>query len=72
MLAPISLQAQEQQQVFARVCSPDIPRTASLCGETIDLDRADMYEAFDRELTSIAYTHGTTMLIIKRANRFFP
>ena len=72
MLAPISLQAQEQQQVFARVYSPDIPRTASLCGETIDLDRADMYEAFDRELTSIAYTHGTTMVIIKRANRFFP
>lgn len=31
-----------------------------------------MYERFDRELTSLTYTHGNTMLIIKRANRYFP
>ena len=31
-----------------------------------------MYERFDRELSSIVYTHGTTMLIIKRANKYFP
>ncbi|MDE6854546.1 MAG: lytic transglycosylase domain-containing protein [Muribaculaceae bacterium] len=57
---------------FAQVYSPAIPTSVSLCGEKIDLDRADMYEAFDRELTSIIYTHGTTMLILKRANRYFP
>jgi hypothetical protein len=31
-----------------------------------------MYERYDRELTSITYSHGTTTLIIKRANRYFP
>lgn len=36
------------------------------------MDRSDMYERFDRELTSMAFTHGTTMLTLKRANRYFP
>ena len=31
-----------------------------------------MYERYDRELTSMAYTHGNTLLTIKRANRYFP
>lgn len=57
---------------FSTVVNPAIPSAVTLCGEKIDLDRADKYEAFDRELTSIVYTHGTTLLIIKRANRFFP
>lgn len=58
--------------IFSPVYSPEIPSSVTLCSEKIDLDRADMYEAFDRELTSIAYTHGATMLMIKRANRYFP
>lgn len=64
--------AQKPATAFSNVYSPEIPATVQLCGSTIDLDRADMYERFDRELTSIAYTHGTTMLLIKRANRYFP
>ena len=63
---------QKSSVVFAPVYSPEIPASVTLCGEKIDLDRPDMYAAFDRELTSIAYTHGTTMLVIKRANRYFP
>lgn len=66
------LSAQRIQPRFSEVYSPDVPATAQLCGKTIDLDRSDLYEKFDRELTSLAYTHGTTMLMIKRANRFFP
>ena len=57
---------------FSDVHNPEIPEAVTICGENIPLDRSDMYEAFDRELTSIAYTHGTTMLMIKRANRYFP
>lgn len=60
------------QGTFADVYSPQIPASVTLCGKKIDLDRTDNYEAFDRELTSLIYTHGTTMLIIKRANRYFP
>lgn len=54
------------------VISPKIPSHATFAGEKIDLDRVDMYERFDRELTSMAFTHGNTLLVIKRANRLFP
>lgn len=57
---------------YSPVYSPDIPRHVTLCGDRIDLDREDMYERYDRELTSMAYTHGTTLAILKRANRYFP
>jgi len=42
------------------------------CGKNVDLDRVDMFERFDRELTSLIYGHGNTMLTIKRANKYFP
>lgn len=72
LTAVLTLSAQRVAPQFSDVYSPEIPASVKLCGKTVDLDRTDLYERFDRELTSIAYTHGTTMLIIKRANRFFP
>lgn len=57
---------------FASVVNPDIPSKMQLCGQEIDLSRTDMWERFDRELTSMAYTHGNTMLLLKRANKYFP
>ena len=63
---------QTQSRVFTKVVSPDIPASATLCGKKVDLDRTDMYERLDRELTSMAYTHGTTLLTLKRANKLFP
>lgn len=58
--------------VFSRVESPDIPSSIKFADKTIDLDRTDMYERLDRELTSMIYTHGNTLLVLKRANRYFP
>lgn len=57
---------------FSAVHNPSIPSVVSLCGQDIDMDVTDFYERYDRELTSVAYTHGTTLLILKRANRYFP
>ncbi len=59
-------------QTFSQVYNPQIPKHIQFCGETIDLDRIDMFERFDRELTSLAYGHGNTLLTIKRANKYFP
>lgn len=56
----------------APVINPEIPTSVNLCGKGVDLDRTDMYERFDRELTSVVYTHGNTLLTIKRANKYFP
>ena len=73
VLCSLSLLCAEAQTTdFSEVFSPDIPASVKLCGKTIDLDRMDMYERFDRELSSIIYTHGNTLLTIKRANRYFP
>lgn len=57
---------------FSAVYNPRIPKSMEFCGKRVDLDREDMFERFDRELTSMAYGHGNTLLTIKRANKYFP
>lgn len=57
---------------FSEIINPDVPQQMTLCGQTVDFDRADMWERMDRELASMCYTHGNTMLTIKRANKYFP
>lgn len=54
------------------VNSLSIPAKIDFAGQTISLERYDMRERFDREQILIAYSHSTSILIIKRANRFFP
>ena len=58
--------------VMAMTSSPDIPSSVTFCGTPIDLTRYNMREGFDREMSSFTYFHSTTMLLIKRANRYFP
>lgn len=62
----------ERPLVSTVTMSPDIPDKSSFCGKEIDLTRYNMHEGFDRELSSFTYLHSTTMLLIKRANRYFP
>ncbi len=57
---------------FSPVYSPEIPSHINFCSKKVDLDRNDMYERFDRELTSLIYSHGSVMLMLKRANKYFP
>ena len=54
------------------VTSPTIPNQVTFAGETIGLTRYDQRERMDRELMSFTYMHSTTMLTLKRANRYFP
>ncbi len=54
------------------VVNPLVPSEMTFCGQTIDLDPYYMYERLDRELSAISFTHGSTLLTIKRANRYFP
>jgi soluble lytic murein transglycosylase-like protein len=52
--------------------APDIPDEVTFCGQKIDLTRYDLRERFDRELMAMMYMHSSTLLLIKRANRYFP
>lgn len=76
MPAAFSVQGRTHHQQkafsFSPVYNPRIPQSMEFCGKRVDLDREDMFERFDRELTSMAYTHGNTLLTIKRANKYFP
>ncbi|MDR1556643.1 MAG: lytic transglycosylase domain-containing protein [Tannerellaceae bacterium] len=62
----------ERPVVSSMTVSPPLPAAVAFCGRTIDLTRYHMHESFDRELSSFTYFHSTTLLLIKRANRYFP
>ena len=59
-------------QGFSVVKNPVVPEEITFAGQKIDLRDTDLRERVDRELTGMAYTHGNTLLQIKRANRYFP
>ena len=54
------------------VTPPSVPEEAVFDGKTIDLRRYDRHERMDREMMAFTYMHSTTMLMLKRANRYFP
>lgn len=59
-----------QMQSFS--ATPHFPNEIEIFGKKIDLSRYDLHERYERELTNMCYTHNTTILTIKRANRLFP
>ena len=61
-----------QSKVAALAVSPEVPNEVRFADETIILDRADLRERMDREMTAFTYSHQLTLLMIKRANRYFP
>ncbi|MEG1999608.1 MAG: transglycosylase SLT domain-containing protein, partial [Bacteroidales bacterium] len=65
-------QSDARGHISAFSVTPDVPDTYKWGGETVTLDRFDMRERFDRELTGFCFNHTNTLLVIKRANRYFP
>jgi len=49
-----------------------IPENVTFAGEVMPLQNFDTRESLDRELNATAYRHGSTLLTIKRAGRYFP
>lgn len=49
-----------------------IPDEVTFAGERLPLENFDTRESLDRELLVSAYRHSSTILIIKRANRYLP
>jgi hypothetical protein len=52
--------------------APAIPDQVIFCGDTIHINRYDLRERFDREMLNMLFMHSSSMLLIKRANRYFP
>jgi len=49
-----------------------LPEQVTFAGEAMPLQNFDTRESLDRELNATAYRHGSTLLTIKRAGRYFP
>jgi hypothetical protein len=55
-----------------QVFQPPVPDQANFAGEQVPLEYFDVYESLDMELIINTYRHSSTILYIKRANRYFP
>jgi membrane-bound lytic murein transglycosylase D len=55
-----------------KVFVPEIPVMASFAGEEAPLDTYYIREAFEREILANTFMHSTTIMMFKRANRWFP
>lgn len=49
-----------------------LPENVTFAGERMPLENFDTRESLERELIISAYRHSSTILIIKRANRYLP
>lgn len=64
--------SQDVRTAHVQVIAPDMPHSVEFAGETVVFDRYDLRERIDRELISFCYMHSTTLLVMKRANRYLP
>jgi hypothetical protein len=55
-----------------RIFSPVIPDEIDFCGERVPLEIYHVYERMDREMLVNVYWQSNILLLMKRANRFFP
>jgi membrane-bound lytic murein transglycosylase D len=49
-----------------------LPDSVSFAGERMPLDNFDTRESLEREIIITTYRHSSTIIIIKKANRYFP
>lgn len=55
-----------------RVYSPPVPTSIDFAGEAVPLNNTEVYDRLDRELVINTFWHSSTILIHKRAARWFP
>ncbi|MCL1937320.1 MAG: transglycosylase SLT domain-containing protein [Candidatus Azobacteroides sp.] len=63
---------ERRNSVPNQTISVPVPSFVKFCDLNINLDRLDMRERFDREINVFTYFHSTTLMYIKKANRYFP
>lgn len=66
------IDAEDHRNLPQMVKSPSLERSFSFGGEALPMDNFDVRERLDRELNSNTYFHSSTLLNLKKANKFFP
>jgi len=62
----------EEQIEVQKIYAPSLPEKPEFCGEKVDLSDPEVMERFDREMVVNSFLHGSTILMLKKANRYFP
>ena len=57
---------------YTKVLAPELPVAAGFAGEALPLDLYYVREALDRELVAATYMHSSSIMMFKRAYRWFP
>jgi membrane-bound lytic murein transglycosylase D len=55
-----------------RIFTPEVPEQADFAGEKAPLELVYVRESFEREIFANTFMHSATILMFKRANRWFP
>lgn len=61
-----------QQVAAINISSVKIPDSITFASEEVPVDLFYVKESFDRELTVNTYWHSSTLLLLKKASRYFP
>lgn len=70
--SPTNNTSEQQTNLSKNVTTPPIPKTVDFAGEQLPMDNFDAKERFDRELISNSFRHSSTLLFLKKSNRYFP
>jgi membrane-bound lytic murein transglycosylase D len=65
----------EYRNLFARnyrIFTPEVPSKIDFAGEKVPLEMEYVKESLDREIMASTFMHSSTILMFKRANRWFP
>jgi len=74
-IVEVKNQDKEYRSLFyrhTRVIAPEIPLKTGFAGEECPLDTYFIREAFEREILANTFMHSSTIMMFKRANRWFP
>jgi hypothetical protein len=74
-IVEVKTREMEYRILFTRhmkVIAPEIPGKAGFAGEEAPLDTYFVREAFEREILANTFMHSSSIMMFKRANRWFP
>ncbi len=64
--------SQESYPQNYKIVMPPFPETMEIFGEKVPLEESDIRERLEREIIVNTYWHSYTLLMLKRAERWFP
>lgn len=69
---PEDVKRQAEFEQYYKIYSLALPDSLTFAGEAVPMSDLEVKERYDKELLTNVYWQSQTLLMIKRANRFFP